>query len=199
MLLHANLVPQSEMFLNQWFKPAKHNKWFYYKPLEKPIISIKKDSEIIKTLDPALRDLFMQITFKGYKTLPSCSGHFHSEKEKREKYLYILKDLIEIKNKGLDLKNVETEKKYRYRNYFYQKPWKSYQEFKNILEENMSVGYIGIIKPLNNINLQTGQIEIYTNSKYFGIPVMHIKINNQNQQDIERNWKIVSEILFDTI
>jgi hypothetical protein len=195
MILHSKLVPQPEMFMYRWFKPKAHNKWFYYTPLDKPVVSTKQESEIIKTLDKPLADVFMFTSLNGYKTLASCSGHFLSNNEIQEKYRCVLKDLEQIKNHGLLLKDTENEKMYRYKNKNYPNVWDSYSTFKNDIENSMRIGYIGIIKPLNAFELLDGQIEIHTDRKYFDIPVLHIKINNNKESDINLNWSKVLEIL----
>jgi len=60
---------------------------------------------------------------------------------------------------------------------------------------SMRIGYIGIIKPLNPFELLDGQIDIHTDRKYFDIPMLHIKINNNKESDINLNWSKVLEIL----
>jgi hypothetical protein len=195
MILHSKLVPQPEMFMYRWFKPKEHNDWFYYTPLRKPLISTKQDHEIIKTLDQPLIDLFMLTSLNGYKTLPSCSGHFLTNNEIKEKYNCVLKDLKKIKNQGLVIKDTENDKTYRYSHKNYPTVWDSYSTFKDDIENHMRVGYIGIIKPLKPFELSDGQIDIYTDTNYFNIPVLHIKVNNNKESDINPNWSRVLEIL----
>ena len=195
MILQAEFVPQDQMFMHRWFQPKYHKQWYYYHPLSKPLVSNKKDHEIIKTLDEPLRDLFMHLTLNGYKTLPSCSGHFLKTNQQREKYLRVLNDLAQIKTNGLVLKDTETDKIYRYRNPSYPNLWSSFNNFKDQLDTHTRVGYIGIIKPPKHIELADGPIEMYTDRKYFDIPVTHIKINNQKETDSKPNWNKVLEIV----
>jgi hypothetical protein len=194
MFLHADFVPQSQMFLRRWFKPKTHAEWFYHAPLTKPTVSNKQEHEIIKTLDEPLRDLFMFLSINGFKTLPSCSGHFLTKNDQRKKYNLFTNDLSTIKTKGLVVKDVENDKVYRYVNPNYLSPWNLFNEFSEQMENHAPIGYIGIIQPPNNIDMVDGPINIHTDRKYFDIPVTHITVNNQKESDIKPNWSKVLEI-----
>ena len=195
MKLHAEFIPQTEMFKHHWFKPKNHKEWYYHTPLLKPPKTKKKDEEIIKTIDKPLRDLFIYLTLNGYETLPSCSGHFLKEEDYRKKYSLLIKDIKDIKNNGLIVKDTESEKMYRYTNPNYNSPYDSYQEFKDQIEKNAVIGYIGIVQPPKIIDLEYGPVKISTDNKYFGIPVAHIKINNLKENDIKTNWDNTLEII----
>ena len=195
MLLHANFIPQPEMYMRRWFKPKSHDEWFYHIPLIKPSISTKQDHEIIKTLDEPLRDLFMHLSLNGLKTLPSCSGHFLTKRDQQKKYNLLSNDLDSIRKKGLIVKDVENDKMYRYTNPSYESPWSSFREFQDEIENHAPIGYIGIIQPSKSLELTEGPISIQTDRKYFNIPVAHITVNNQKESDIEPNWSKVLEIV----
>ena len=96
-----NIISQFESYIPKNIKPKNHKDWFYYTPLSKPLISTKQDHEIIKTLDKPLIDVFMFTSINGYKTLPSCSGHFLNSNEIKEKYRSVQNDLNQIKNKEI--------------------------------------------------------------------------------------------------
>ena len=92
----------------------------------------------------------------------------------------------------------------------YNSPYDSYQEFKDQIEKNAAIGYIGIVQPPKIIDLEYASVKISTDNKYFGIPVAHIKvnysqdepvsfllisINNLKENDIKTTWDNTLEII----
>lgn len=192
-MLLSKLVPPQYMYKYNWFAPSDHQDWYYYAPRKN--ISFDKNSEFIyKTLDNNLKDIFFITSKKGYTTLPSCEGHFHTPQIIKNKYNSIIKDFVKITTGSFLLKEIESNKNYKYFNKNYELPWHSFNHFKNDVEKNMSVGYFGIVNPVGIKPMELKNIifdiETINNHK-----LLHIIINNNRPEDIIKNWKVVYNIL----
>lgn len=196
-MFYSDLIPQKEMFKYNWFKPKKHSHWFYHRPLKNSKdINLQDSSEIYRTIDPYLKDIFVMVTLKGYRTLPSCQGHFHPLQTIRSKYKAILNDLEDIKNDGLELEEIENKNNILYKNKNYELNWNSFKDFKDNVEDNMSVGYFGIINPKGLESFKSTDIEIKIEKNILKYPISHIIINHKDDQSINKNWKNVFDYLY---
>lgn len=181
------------MYQYKWFVPHNHSDWYYYQPRNK--IEFKKSKNLIyKTLDPHLKNIFKFASDKGYITLPSCEGHFHTDADIKNKYNSVIKDFIKITSDKLPLKDIESNEDYHYSNVNYNLPWQSFEDFKKDITDNMNIGYFGIVDPkgINNINLDHIKFEIENikNNK-----LLHISVYNKDKKDISKNWQEVLDIL----
>ena len=194
-MLLCELIPQEKMYRYKWFAPVDHKNWYYFLPREniETVFDIHPDL-IYKTLDPELKELFKFVAGKDYKTLPSCSGHFHNGQEIKEKYHSILSDLIKIKNKDFVIKDIESSKKYNYGNSNYELPWAGFKDFEEDVKNHMNFGYFGIVNPIGLEEFQAGPIkfkkEIIGDNNVF-----HIILNSRSPEDLEDNWNFVFEVL----
>ena len=199
-MFYSNLIPQKEMFKYKWFKPQNHSKWFYYQPLNlSEPIKIQDSSQIYKTIDPILRDLFLLVTLKGYKTLPSCQGHFHTSEEIKQKYKAITKDLEDIRNDGLVLHGIENKENLIFKDKNYSSAWDSFLDFKDSIEKNMATGYFGILSPKNLKAIKDEQIEIQIDSDSLSEPIAHIIVNNRDEKSLESNWDKIYQYSIDNL
>jgi hypothetical protein len=195
MMLLCQLIPQEEMYKYKWFAPTNHQNWYYSLPRKniETVFDIHPDL-IYKTLDDNLKNIFELVASKNYKTLPSCEGHFHDDKEIKEKYHSILSDLIKIKNNDFAVKDIETSKKYKYNNPQYVLPWNSFQDFNNDICNHMSRGYFGIVDPVGVDELNLGSIKFKKENVNDHV-LLHILIDNKSERDMKDNWSTVYHIL----
>ncbi len=192
-MLLSRLVPPKEMYKYCWYVPLNHQDWYYYTPRNK--ISYNSQTDLIyKTLDDNLKKLFKLVSSKRYLTLPSCEGHFHTEKSIKSKYNSIIKDFIKITTDNLLIQDIESTKKYHYSNINHQLPWNSFEKFKDEISKNMSVGYFGIVNPIGSFPKQLDAIT-FDLEKDGSNQLLHITVNNSQEKDIEGNWDKVFYIL----
>jgi len=175
-MLLSKLIHPKEMYLYKWFVPSNHN------------------DIIFETLDNNLKDIFKLVSNKGYVTLPSCEGHFHSDKSIKHKYNCVLNDFIKITTDKFHVKDIESDKLYYYNNSNYNLPWQSFDEFKNEIKNNMNVGYFGIVNPKGLQEIELDEIK-FDFEKVGNYNLLHITVNNLNKNSIPKNWNLVYNIL----
>lgn len=193
-MFYQDIIPAAKMYKYKWYHPQGENHWYYYQPRLQPILN-QNNKEIYDTLDPELKRIFALVVNKGYKTLPSCQGHFHTTQDILKKYYNVLNNLIKIKTDGLVLVDTETGKETLFQDRNYHKPWKNFEEFLHNTQTVMQNGYFGILNPKGIKPFQNDSIKIELNKDYFGIPVANINVHNQNQNSVKQNWDIVYDIL----
>ena len=99
-------VKYRDMPGRQWYMSPNHTGWYYHTDRTRP--SEELSSQFLEaTLDAPLRLLALGLLSLGYTTLPSCSGHYHSDEELDETYSNLLEDSRMIRGPGLKLIDVE--------------------------------------------------------------------------------------------
>ena len=94
-MFYQDIVPAAEMYKYKWYRPICENDWYYYRPRTTPLTN-QDNKEIYKTIDQELKKIFSFVVSKGYTTLPSCQGHFHSHEQ--ETHTLVVWEECESKN-----------------------------------------------------------------------------------------------------
>src|SRR5215213_6746561 len=100
------LIPHSEFHTGRWLLPVERPGWYYFQKKKSHHTITNKD--FLKSVDKPLRKVVRLLHKKGIKTTPSCSGHHISERNLEKIYLALEKDKEDIRNGGLQLKDIET-------------------------------------------------------------------------------------------
>ena len=91
----------------RWFVSPHHDMWYYHVPRRGSTHELDIH-ELSETLDPCLRDLALSLNARGCRTLPSCQGHYHTPERLSRAYDALLFDASQIRDMGLELRDVET-------------------------------------------------------------------------------------------
>jgi hypothetical protein len=193
-MFYQDIVPAAEIYKYKWYRPICENDWYYYRPRTTPLTN-QDNKEIYKTIDQELKKIFSFVVSKGYTTLPSCQGHFHSTNDLLRKYYNTLVNLKTIKTDGLLLADTETGKQILFQDENYRNPWSCFDDFLNSTQKVMSNGYFGIVNPKLTKPYQDDSIKIDIDNSYFGIPVANVNVFNKNGNSVKQNWDRVYDIL----
>lgn len=103
------------MPLKDWWESEDHQGWFYHSPRreEHGPISLKA---LTRSLDEALESLAVHLDRHGYRTLPSCEGHYHRPSHYADVFRHLEQDAQKIRGAGLRLSNCESGEPFVYRN-----------------------------------------------------------------------------------
>lgn len=135
------LIPHAEFHTGSWLLPVKRPEWYYF--MDKKSRNDITDKNFLKSVDKPLRSLVKWLHKKGIKTTPSCAGHHFSERNLEKIYSDLEKDREDIRNGGLQLKDIETGQFYLYRNGNYNLPWNK-ENFLDEVTEYQKTGVIGL-------------------------------------------------------
>ena len=180
------------MYLYKWYRPG-HQKWYYYEPLDN-LDSLGSDSpSIYNSLDPCLALLIPFLHQKGYRTLPSCQGHFESESELQSKYRELELDYLQVHSRGIPLRNVEDGSVTVWSDSRYEFPWETYAHFKNEIINVMGLGYLGII---NFPDVPPpSDLFVCINDSVGRDRVTHLLVRSSCESEVEKNWGGLTELL----
>lgn len=195
-MLFSKPVPPEEMYLYKWYTP-EHKLWYYYTPVTNKLSLGSMDESIYPSLDVNLKSIVPYLHRAGFKTLPSCEGHFHGAGNLKNKYKHLISDYLKIKGAGLKLKETEGDSIIHYQNSKHEFPWSNYLDFQNEVLDSMRTGYLGIVDlPLDWNNVEN--IEFKTsyagNSK-----ITHIIVHNKSSEMVAANWLKVFELIKRTL
>src|SRR5215510_7778426 len=135
------LIPHNEFHTGAWLLPATRPEWYYF--MEKKNQNTIANKNFLKSVDKPLRELVKYLHKKGIKTTPSCSGHHISERNLEKVYSGLEKDREEIRNGGLQLKDIESGRMYLYKDSGFDLPW-SKEIFLEKVTEYQQNGIIGL-------------------------------------------------------
>jgi hypothetical protein len=135
------LIPHTDFHKGTWLLPVQRAEWYYF--LNKKSNNAITNKNFLKSVDKPLRSLVKWLHKKGIKTTASCAGHHISERNLEKIYSDLQMDRDEIRNGGLELKDIETGKLYRYRNANYHLPW-SKEKFLDEVIPYQKTGVIGL-------------------------------------------------------
>jgi hypothetical protein len=141
MIITPALIPHADFHTGTWLLPVKRAEWYYF--MNKKSRNSITNKNFLKSVDKPLRSLVRWLHKKGFKTTPSCAGHHISERNLAKIYLGLKEDREEIRNGGLQLKDIESGKLYLYRNGNYNLPWNK-ECFVNEVIEYQKTGVIGL-------------------------------------------------------
>lgn len=151
----SNISIDSVKFENMpsksWYASPHHSLWYYHSPVKNPIdINLNTLSQ---TLDPCMKTAVEMLNKKGYPTLPSCQGHYHSKERLDLAYDNLVKDAFIIRNSGLELKNVEDGSSFLFKNSKWNIPW-SRKEYYSVAsgEGGIPEGYLGFLSKNRNLS-----------------------------------------------
>ena len=137
----AELVPHSQFHKGIWLQAIEEPGWYYF--MKKQNHNRIINNGFMESVDGPLRELVSFLHHKNIKTTPSCAGHHIGERSLEKIFLALKKESDKIRDKGLDLKDVETGKHYFCHDEDYTLPWNK-NHFIKKLSEYQQRGVIGI-------------------------------------------------------
>ena len=150
-----------------------------------------KNKDFPESVDAPLKELVSFLHQRGIKTTPSCSGHHRSEKNFEKVYDDLEKDKEEIRNKGLQFKDIETGKIYSYRNGRYMLPW-TREYFLDKVVTYQEKGVLGIrydgAQKERILQLHIPKVKIVEKDS-----IIFIHTNENTTEDIAARWKLITE------
>ena len=121
MKITPEFIPHEQFHLGKWMVSVKRPSWYYFQKCRNTNDITNEDFS--ESVDMPLRRLVGFLHNRGIKTTPSCSGHHKREKNFKKIYAALEKDAAEITGKGLELKEIETGRKFIFQNKNYRLPW----------------------------------------------------------------------------
>jgi len=145
--ISIEVVKYRDMPDRQWYMSPHHTGWYYHAERTKPSNELSPQF-LEATLDAPLRLLALGLLSLGYTTLPSCSGHYHSEEELEETYEKLVDDSRLIRGPGLELIDVECGDTLIHRDQRWYLPWDK-RGFKEASRgsDGIPEGYLGFEVP----------------------------------------------------
>lgn len=142
-----SLVKPDQFDEYRWWEPQRlwsEPRWFY---------GMKESQRASKhptpdTVDAPLRELVEWCRSKGIGTLPSCAGHFPTERGLRRVYLGLRKDAVWVQSYGLTLRCSESGTLQVYRNPEWKVP--DYETWAAPIRRDAGNGRIGVIFPVDD-------------------------------------------------
>jgi len=141
MKISPELLPHTEFHKGLWLHPGHEHGWYYF--MKRKNSFLISDASFINTVDEPLRELVTFLMEKNIRTTPSCSGHHIDRHEIKKIYEGLEDDAEKILKEGLELKDVQSGKKYIYQNARYHLPWKE-AEFSERLGKYQHTGVLGM-------------------------------------------------------
>jgi hypothetical protein len=134
-------IPHDRFHKGVWLQSVKRPGWYYF--LEKENDNVITNGDFAESVDPPLRELVRFLHGRGIRTTPSCAGHHKSEGNFETIFDQLEQDKADIRNGGLELKDVESGDRFVYREKNYSLPW-SRKTFIDRILDYQSNGVIGI-------------------------------------------------------
>jgi hypothetical protein len=189
------IIQHDQFHKGTWFLPVNRPVWYYFmKSRNKNII---RNRTFLKTVDEPVRELVRFLHSKGFKTTPSCAGHYHARDQYEKIFNSLKKDEKEIKNGGLKLKQVESGETFIYKENGYSLPFDKAAFIKEVraIQRN---GLIGIRFGNNRrIKRKVMQLDIEGVRIEDRDGVVCIHTSETNPRSNEWIWKkITSEIKY---
>jgi hypothetical protein len=141
MKISPDLLPHTEFHKGLWLHPGHKYGWYYF--MKKKNSFLISDPSFIDTVDGPLRELVTFLTEKNIRTTPSCSGHHIDKHEIKKIYEGLEEDAEKILKQGLELKDVQSGRKYIYSNAHYHLPWNE-GDFSERLSKYQHTGVLGM-------------------------------------------------------
>src|ERR1051325_9242489 len=135
------IIPHEDFHRVSWLCACKNPSWYYYAKREHGNAYTNKF--FLSSVDEPLKEFVRFLHRKNIFTTPSCSGHHKSVKEFERIYAALKEDKKKINKKGLCLKDIETGKRFLFRNEKYHLPW-TQNEFILKIMQQQEKGIIGL-------------------------------------------------------
>lgn len=134
-------IPHDQFHKGIWLQSVKRPGWYYF--MEKENENIITNEQFLQSVDGPLKELVSFLHQRGIRTTPSCAGHHKSEGNFEAIYDQLMQDTKDIRNGGLELKDVETGERYVYSEKNYTLPWSRESFIAGVLDYQAG-GVIGI-------------------------------------------------------
>jgi len=189
MKISPAFIPHEQFHEGIWLQSVERPHWYYF-------MKMKNTNDITnkhfpESVDAALKELVGFLHERGIKTTPSCSGHHRSEKNFEKVYDDLEKDKEDIRNKGLQFKDVETQKIYSYRNSRYKLPW-TREHFLDVVVSYQEKGVLGIrydgAGKERILQLNIPRVKIVEKDS-----IIFIHTHEETTEDIAARWKLITE------
>lgn len=175
--------------------PVKRPVWYYF--LTGKTKTLVSSRTFLKSVDGPIRELVRFLHAKGFKTTPSCSGHYRTGKEYIKVYDSLCADEEEIRNLGLKLKQIESGEVIIYKNKEYSLLYNK-SEFVKSVQALQHNGLLGIrFGNCHRIKRKIMQLDIKGVIIEDRDGIVCIRTSEKNQRDNEQTWKkVTSEIKY---
>jgi hypothetical protein len=187
----ADLVPHTLFHKGIWLQSVENPGWYYF--MKKENRNKIKNISFIKSVDEPLKELVQFLHKRNIKTTPSCSGHHIIERDLEKIYNSLESDGEKIRDTGIKLKDVETDKEHLFYDKHYLLPW-SKKVFLEKLELYQQKGVLGI--KLGNRKKAKEEV---LNLKIDGVStrekdaIIFIFTNENKKGDNKSTWKEITK------
>lgn len=190
MKISPDLIPHDLFHTGTWLQSEENPSWYYFRKSKNP--NIITNEGFNDTLDEPLKELVLFLHNKGIKTTPSCSGH-HKHIQDFEKIFRDLEmDRKQIRNGGLNMKDVETGLTFLYRDKKYELPWNKKEFCEKILVYQHN-GVLGLrLENRKKVKDQLMNLDVKGIKIVQKDPVLLILTNSENKSGITETWKEIT-------
>ncbi|MBA3704900.1 MAG: hypothetical protein H0W84_03065 [Bacteroidetes bacterium] len=144
----------------------------------------------MESVDASLKELINFLHSNGIKTTPSCAGHNENEKYFEKIFDTLEKDKEEIRNCGLQLKDIQSGEIYLFENKEYMLPWIKKDFLQNVSKYQKN-GIIGIRlqgkEKEDILRLQIPGVKIVEKDN-----ILFIRTLENTTADINEKWKLIT-------
>lgn len=191
MKLSADLIPHQDFHKGYWLK-SNNCPWFFFYESPRQFL-IPKDKGFYETLDEDLKNLVVKLHKKNIPTTPSCSGHIYNTNHYGKIYESLRDEKNTIQNKGIIVKNPETNKKFFYSNKNYNLPFGK-QQFLEEIQDYQKKGVLGFVDNQNLYEKLMDKIPVKRDKK---ITMILTEGNTKNM--IKKNWRDIEKLITEII
>lgn len=187
MKLRSDFVHHKDFHKGLWLK--NHNcPWFFFYQTPREY-NIPNNKEFYSTVDPNLLNIVKLLHKKGIPTTPSCSGHIKNPRDYEE--IYDSLGLVEktIKDRGLILSNLETKRKFYYKNPKFSLPY-SRNEFLEKINLYQRKGVLGFVDNLGLYENMMNEIPISRDKN-----IVLIFTVGDSEDKIHNTWKNIYKLI----
>ncbi len=189
MKISPAFIPHEQFHEGIWLQSVKRPSWYYFMKMKNT--NDISNEDFPGSVDAPLKELVSFLHQLGIKTTPSCSGHHRSEKNFEKIYDALEKDEEEIRNEGLELKDIETGEIYSYKNERYILPWKRKYFLDKVLKYQEK-GVLGIrcgdAQKEKILQLHIPHVKIVEKDS-----IIFIHTNENSTEEIAARWKLITE------
>lgn len=147
-MFRSDLIPHNQFHTGYWYKSNLSN-WYYFKEQSREF-KINPSFDYI-SVDKNLQNLVKLFHSKGIPTTPSCSGHSLPDEYFKDLYKTIKIQETIIRTIGLELTNVETNEKVRFKNENYKFLY-SEELFLKLVQPYSKRGVLGVLGDFSYID-----------------------------------------------
>jgi hypothetical protein len=167
--LSADIVPIADMNDKRWFISENHSTIYYH--CERLDVDTEIHPDIIKTVDPHLKNLVRFFHDRDIQTGASCQGHEETIFDVSERFMALEEDADKIRNEGLVVTDLESGEEFIWQDSDYEMPFDSFDEAIEEFTHHSIKGALTVY--LTDFDLEA-LMELEPQINDIGIEVLHV-------------------------